>query len=328
MKTDPTSDLRPPWLSVVIPVYNGEQFLRQALQSLADQSVQDFEVLVIDDDSEDRSMEIAASFEEKLTLRVMTGAGCGSWAASTNLGFEAAEGEYLCMLHQDDLWLPERCSSLKKAAKEYPEASLILHPSQFIDSNGDTLGVWRCPFGKKRRLLSSAQVLKHLCVQNFISVPAPIWKRSVQHLLPPLDPDLWFTADWRHWLSLSQFPNWLSLPTPLTSFRIHPDSQTLTGARDESGYREQYERIFQEVFESGDFPALPTNLRRIARLSIEMNIYLLSKAKGWKPSSKPLRNALLQVGALGFLRYLHSSRIVERGWARLFLKKQIRRLKG
>lgn len=95
---------RPPLVSVIVPVYRGERFLDAALASVAAQTHQAVEVIVVDDGSPDRSAEIA---QRRSGVRVLRQANAGV-AAARNAGLAAASGPLIAFLDQDDEWKPGR----------------------------------------------------------------------------------------------------------------------------------------------------------------------------------------------------------------------------
>ncbi len=93
-----------PRLSVIMPVFNGAAFLAEALASVRAQTVPVFEVIVVDDGSTDESAEIAARHSFVTLIRGEH----GGIAATLNRGLEAATGDFLSFLDQDDRWLPQK----------------------------------------------------------------------------------------------------------------------------------------------------------------------------------------------------------------------------
>src|SRR5689334_15914455 len=140
-----------PWLSVIIPTYNGEHFLKFSLENIISQADSGIEIIAVDDGSTDSTTRILESYREKMPLNIFERGRIGSWVANTNYGLEKAKGEYVCFLHQDDLWLDGRLSTLKSMIGESRSAVMFLHPSWFIDSQGKRVGLWRCPlpFGEE-----------------------------------------------------------------------------------------------------------------------------------------------------------------------------------
>jgi glycosyltransferase involved in cell wall biosynthesis len=132
-----------PLVSVIIPVFNGERFLADALSSVQAQDYQPLEVLVVDDGSTDASATLAESFAGVRCLR-LEHAGV---SRSRNLGVAASSSEWLAFLDADDIWLPGKISAQVAATRADPELEMVfckrLHrmevspPEWFIDpANG------------------------------------------------------------------------------------------------------------------------------------------------------------------------------------------------
>ena len=101
-----------PFLSVIMPCYNGERFIAAALESVRTQYRDGIELLVIDDGSQDRTLEIVRDFAQALPMRIISPGRIGNWVAATNIGLREATGDWACFLHQDDLWLSGRMERL------------------------------------------------------------------------------------------------------------------------------------------------------------------------------------------------------------------------
>src|SRR3989441_12309052 len=114
--------VEPPYVSVVIPVYNGERYLADAIQSVRDQTYQNFEVIVVDDGSTDGSAEVAQSFGE--AIRYVHQAN-GGVCKARNTGMAVARGGYLAFLDQDDLWLPDKLATQVAYLDSHPEVGAV-----------------------------------------------------------------------------------------------------------------------------------------------------------------------------------------------------------
>ncbi|HEY1360223.1 MAG TPA: glycosyltransferase family A protein [Thermoleophilaceae bacterium] len=108
-----------PLISVVIPAYNGETFLEQAIESVLAQTWQRTELVVVDDGSTDRSAEIAGSYPVRLVRQENSGV-----AAARNRGVDEAEGELVSFLDQDDLLRPEKLERQLESLLAEPEAGM------------------------------------------------------------------------------------------------------------------------------------------------------------------------------------------------------------
>jgi glycosyltransferase involved in cell wall biosynthesis len=114
---------------VIIPVYNGEKYLRESIDSIFSQTYTSIEVIVVDDGSTDQSKAIAHSFPQ---IRYLFQNNSGH-ASARNRGIRAANGDYISFLDADDVWLPEKLSLQISAFKALPELEIVTgHVRQFL----------------------------------------------------------------------------------------------------------------------------------------------------------------------------------------------------
>ena len=93
---------------MVVPVYNGVNYLDQALNSIRSQRDDDIEVIAIDGGSTDGTVNILESYAGILHLRLFIRRELENWVAKSNYGLLQARGDYVSFLHHDDLWLEDR----------------------------------------------------------------------------------------------------------------------------------------------------------------------------------------------------------------------------
>src|SRR5947207_2336490 len=106
-------------VSVVIPTFNSADFLVQALESVLAQTYQDFEILVVDDASTDRTQEAIRPFADRITyLRQEP----GGPSVARNRGILQAKGELIAFLDADDLWRPAKLTRQVEYMKHHPDA--------------------------------------------------------------------------------------------------------------------------------------------------------------------------------------------------------------
>lgn len=94
-------------VSVIIPVHNAEKFIKETVQSVLDQTYRDFELILVDDNSKDKSIEIIREIDDERIV-IVEGKKCGSAAAARNAGVEVAKGRYITYLDADDLWRKDK----------------------------------------------------------------------------------------------------------------------------------------------------------------------------------------------------------------------------
>jgi glycosyltransferase involved in cell wall biosynthesis len=310
-----------PWLSVLMPTYNGEAYLRSALNSILIQDDPNIECIVVDDGSSDDTLSILGSYKDKLPLKIVQRERQGNWVANTNYALSLASAEYVCFLHQDDLWLKDRLATIKNLIERYPTANLFLHPSQFVDPKDNYLGLWQCPLPVYPSIINANTMIERLLVQNFISIPAPIFKREIALKVGGLDEKLWYTADWDFWLKIAFFGEIIYYSKPLSAFRLHPNSQTVRRSSYLQDFHQQLEIVAQKYLEQWQTSKqLKRQIRKIARFSIDVNTTLAGMVHGKKANLFKLLYAFFALGALGGYKYLRDSRIWERVYARLKIK--------
>jgi hypothetical protein len=316
-----------PWLSVLMPIYNGEAYLRSALDSIASQgNSNSIECIVVNGESSDGTLAILKSYQDNLPIRILQRERTTNWVTKTNYALSLARGEYVCFLHHDDLWLKDRLKTMKQLTEQFPGPVLLLHPSNFLDNKGNNLGTWNCPLPALPAVIKPDLMIERLLVQNFISILGPVFRRETALKVGGLDESLWYTADWDFWLKIAACGDSLYYPRPLSGFRVHPSSQTVVRSSGSQDFREQLESVAAKHFASWQVSTShKQRLRQVADFSIEVNIALAGAAHGQKTNILALLIAFLLLGPSGGYRYLRDSRIWERASARM--KAQIRPFK-
>ncbi len=125
--------LKTPLVTVLISNYNYDRYLREAIDSVLNQTYPYIEVIVVDDGSTDNSRELITSYTNKIIPVFKENGGQGS---AFNLGFEISNGEIICLLDSDDTWLPSKIECVVRAKSAFPNASCIYHKVQNIDQTG------------------------------------------------------------------------------------------------------------------------------------------------------------------------------------------------
>jgi glycosyltransferase involved in cell wall biosynthesis len=125
-------------VSVIIPCYNAEQFIKTGLESVARQTLQPLEVIVIDDGSNDRSLDVIHSSRHDLPLKVLASPRLGG-AGARNIGIRAAEGEWLAFLDADDVWYPNHLERAIDIIRRFEPIGYINHYDHISPEGGLTL---------------------------------------------------------------------------------------------------------------------------------------------------------------------------------------------
>ena len=134
-----------PKVSVIVPNYNHAPYLHQRLDSIYNQTYRDFEVILLDDCSKDKSRDILASYAEKPnTIFVPNEANSGSVFRQWKKGISLSQGEYIWIAESDDFASPYFLKRLLTVMDEHPELGLVYSQSWLVDSQNIILGDARC----------------------------------------------------------------------------------------------------------------------------------------------------------------------------------------
>lgn len=154
-------------ISVVLPVYNVAPYIKEALDSILNQTIQDFEIIIIDDCSTDNTIEIANSFNDE-RIRILTKFENKGLIDSLNIGFKAAKGKYIARMDGDDI------SDLKRFEKQL----YVLENNPEIK----VCGSWLQAFGKDDKIIKHKehhnQVLVNMMVHCSMSLGAVMLDRA------------------------------------------------------------------------------------------------------------------------------------------------------
>jgi|SRR5215216_4828724 len=139
-----------PTVSVVIPVFNGENYMRLAIESVLCQTFQDFEIIVVDDGSKDSTPEIAQSFGERVRYVRQENAGV---AAAVNHGISLARGRYFAWLSHDDLWAPQKLAEQLQALERVDGPAVCYTDIKWIDGEGKVFDEKELPLPERSELV-------------------------------------------------------------------------------------------------------------------------------------------------------------------------------
>ena len=304
-----------PWLSVLMPCHEGARWLDETLASLARQDCSGIEIIILDSSREPVCRDITRRYAQQLAISYEHCPDVISWTRKTNLAAELARAPHLAMLHQDDLWLPGRAESLRTALASDSDTVMWLSPAHIVDQNGKKLGLWRCPL--RPGVIGRELLLERLLVQNFVAIPAPVFRRDAWIAAGGLDETLWYTPDWDLYLKLSGIGPVVYRSEPSTAFRIHAGSLTVTGSRDQADFAAQMATVIDRHIERVP-PDRRRSVLKTARASATVNQSLAAAAAtGATLELVQACGALLRLTPFQLFRYWRDSRIGERLWPRL-----------
>lgn len=240
-----------PLVSVLIPTYNRAATLGQTLDSIFSQSLQDFEIILVDDASTDSTPDLLATYRDpRLHIyRNLTNLG---QAGNANRCLSLATAPYVHFLYSDDFFLPGCLEKKVAAITSAPDIALVFAATQIIAPDGRPL-LLRRPF-RTDRVLDGARLARHsFHFKNIYGEPSNVLFRrelAVQH--GGFAPDLSYTVDWEFWIRLSCQAQVAYLSAPLSAFRLSGSS--VTGALNWTSFRSDDDAFVRRVRSSKNLP--------------------------------------------------------------------------
>ena len=224
-----------PKVSVIMASYNHEAYVRAAIASVLEQSFQDFEVLVTDDGSTDRTPDEVRSVKDARVSFVRLPRNYGACIAM-NASIRRAKGEYIAVLNSDDLFLPGKLEKQVAYLDAHPETGAVFAYPQFVNDEGNTIPdaetFYRNTFRVENR--TRAQWLRHFFFNhNVLCHPSLLIRRRCYKTVGLYDPGLAQLPDLHMWIRiLSRFHIHI-LQEPLLGFRILTDYKNASAPRPE-----------------------------------------------------------------------------------------------
>lgn len=204
-------------VSVIIPVYNCESTIERALQSVADQTYKDFEVILVDNNCTDRTIDIAKKFSNCFELKIVECKDPGIVPA-LNTGLRRCTGDWIARQDGDDFWYSEKLQKQMSFLKENPNVDIIGTQIRLLDeaSNIQELGT----FGKAVKYqLEDVDIKKgFLYGQNQICHPSVVFSRSLINVLGGYERLFPLAEDLHLWLRAFPHFTFANLPEVLIDY--------------------------------------------------------------------------------------------------------------
>ena len=213
-----------PLISVLMPVFNGADYIAEALDSALAQDFSDFEIIVVDDGSTDASAAIAKerAASAQVPVRLIQQLNQGLPTAR-NTAIAAARGRLLALLDADDIWLPGHLRQAATAFARQPELGLVHANIEFIDAAGQSLSVPRRHWARQRDAFRSIALrLEH------VSCPTAVFARRAIERVGGFDPAFSGLGceDRDLWLRILQFAPAHYIDRVTARYRVHPSSMS------------------------------------------------------------------------------------------------------
>lgn len=266
-------------ISVIVPVYNLEQYIVDTIESVLRQTYQHFELIVVDDGSTDRTAEICESFDEpKLKLIRQKNQGAN---AARNAGLRAAQGDYIAFLDGDDLWFPEKLAKHIEHLEQSPEVGISYSQSVFIDEAGESMGLYQMP------KLTDITIRDVLCRNPISNGSCAVLRKEVfedikfQDDLDGTEQDFYWderlqgSQDLDCWFRIALQTDWKmeGIPEILTLYRVNSNGLSAKLLKKQESWEQVIEKTREyapDQVAQWENPARAYHLRYLARRAVTL----------------------------------------------------------
>jgi glycosyltransferase involved in cell wall biosynthesis len=225
-----------PLVSVIIPVYNGEKYVRETIRSVAGQSDQRFEIIAINDGSPDNSWQILEDLKKEIGHQlIIHTVENGGVSRARNTGVRSSRGKYLAFIDQDDLWTPEKIKEQVALLESDPSMSICFTNESIIDDQGNLIKENVLSLGPRNR----GSILEALLFDNFIPISSVMMPREVFDRIGGFRVEYALAEDYDLLLRAAELGTAGFIDKPLLEYRTHKESGTFR----------KIDRIMAESFE-------------------------------------------------------------------------------
>ena len=270
-----------PRISFTIPYYRGRSYLREAIDSVLAQTIDDWELVVVDDRGPDPAQDLVAEYDDPRVRYVRNEANLGL-AANWNECVRQASAPLVTVLHGDDRLLPEYAARVLAAADEHPEVAALFTDARIIGPDGEPTTTLadrvkaRMPRRRDDHVLAGDDDLAGLLAGNYIVCPTMCLRREVVGEAP-FDATLRFVPDWEFSTGvLLGGGSLFAMRTPLLEYRRHGGSETSQQTLDASRFVEEIAFLRRRAAEAGSRGLVRSSRTARRRLTVRGHLLVLS----------------------------------------------------
>jgi glycosyltransferase involved in cell wall biosynthesis len=255
-------------ISVIVPAYNVQNYIEEALISLLQQSFTAFEVLVVDDGSTDGTAEIVRCFCAQDARFKLLQKSNGGLSSARNHGMKHASTDYIALLDADDRYEPDKLAAHVQVLETQPEVGIVYSASKAIRDDGEAT------FMQLSGKPIYADPLKSLLCKNFVGHGSnAVFRRCIVDQVGYFDETLRSSEDVDYWIRIATLGYWTFYRDPrlLACYRVRPSGLSFNVAQMQRCNEQVLESAYQRSPEKVK-PILPTAYaylyRYLARLAL------------------------------------------------------------
>lgn len=260
-----------PKVSVIMPVYNGERYLCEAIDSVLAQTFGDFELLIINDGSTDRSMEVVDGYNDSRMQLIQNSEGKGVVGAR-NTGIAHAVGDYIAMMDCDDVSFPTRLEEQVGFLDRNPDFGMVGAWAEAIDEDSRSIGTLM-EYNAPPEAIPSLLLFNNYFIQSAVLI-----RKSA---LPEGNYLIYLAEDYDLWVRIAERSRVWNLQEVLLKYRVHASS---TSFRNSTDMKNCVNEILSNQLALIDIKPTESELdihRRIGNMSFEPSCHFLAESDAW-----------------------------------------------
>lgn len=308
-------DKRTPTVSVIVPNYNYACYLEERLFSILNQTFQDFELIFLDDASTDQSVEVLNRYKDNLHVShiVVNEKNTGSPFRQWMKGILLAKGEWIWIAEADDLCEPDFLETCLEQVRLYPDVSVCMAASRFINEKGEVLQAEANYWGKKKpkepaRCFSGKEYAERNMYWNncVINASGVLFRRSYALCLShSIFLNMRYSGDWVFWFQMLLQGDMVEVYRELNYFRQHTLKVSMEGINTGNRIKEDIDTY---VLMENTFPHIKSYKRRLAHGMLYRKVKKLRNKEKQEELSRYLLEQL--GGKASDLRLFHMNQYV------------------
>ena len=219
-----------PRVSVVMPAYNDERYVAEAIQSVLDQTYQEFELVITDNGSSDGTANVIKSFQDP-RIRLLSLAKNRGHCGGMNNSVNAAQGEFLALLNSDDAFYPDKLEKQVKFLDENPHVGIVFSYAEIIDKDSQDFkgeSAYKGIFDRPNQENRFGWLRNFFLNDNCLCHPSALIRKRCQEDIGLFDERFALLLDLDYWIRMCLKYQIHILPERLTKFRVH-ESQGSAG---------------------------------------------------------------------------------------------------
>lgn len=204
-------------ISIILPVYNGERYLSQAIEGILNQTYSDWELIIVNDCSTDSTSSIIEEYLKDKRIRVIENKLNLKLPKSLNRGFQASRGEYLTWTSDDNIYNDTALETLLRTLQDAKDTALVYSDMYYIDEEGSIL----------EREIDRYDIWQGNCVGACF-----LYRREIFEKLGGYDENLYLVEDYEYWLRIAKYYKMKFINRKLYYYRVHEQSLSTSKERE------------------------------------------------------------------------------------------------